>query len=70
MLRQLFLKISAKKLERKKERAEKRNKHKGNKGSTLANAAGLYDIIEEELPDEMRYPGGERRDRVRRYLAM
>ena len=58
-------KISAKKLERKKARAEKRNKNKG----LLADAAGGNEgDDEEELPEEMKYPGGERRGRFLRYL--
>ena len=58
-------KISAKKLERKKARAEKRNQNKG----MLAGAAGGNEgDDEEELPEEMKFPGGERRGRLLRYL--
>ena len=58
-------KISAKKLERKKARAEKRNKNKG----LLADAAGdrEEDDEEEELPEEMQFPGAER---LLRYLGL
>ena len=57
-------KISAKKLERKKARAEKRNKNKG----LLADAAGdNEDDEEEELPEEMQFPGAER---LLRYLGL
>ena len=54
-------KISGKKLERKKARAEKRNKNKG----LLAGAAG--DDEEEKLPEEMQFPGAER---LLRYLGL
>ena len=58
-------KIFGKKLERKKARAEKRNKNKG----VLADAAGGNEgDDEEELPEEMKFPGGERRGRFLRYL--
>ena len=58
-------KIFGKKLERKKARAEKRNKNKG----MLADAAGGNEgDDEEELPEEMKFPGGERRGRLLRYL--